>query len=656
MAVKLSRSRRFHPLLAAGFAILMLVAACQPLTPIPTATVSATSTRTPKPTQKPKPTRTPTPIPTILVFESQELGLRLPIPEGYYVKELPLSKGILLALGFAPLENDQSAEDGYPISLVIFPKPPGMRLLDWLTLHTRSCVEMDSPEQEGIFFFDLDLLNQSEYQGLTARRYESGCYPVPSGILIDRDTMVVNLRTMSDFPGSRLADVYEQILYSLEFFPPSVALATLAPLPSATPGACLDASAAPRSLPPRQALLEVHFISDGNLWYWQETTGITTQVSNTGDAHNFTYSPDGQVIAFTRGPVPIYFTQTELWGIRRDGTGMQLLLSIDQLHSMVGPPETLDFSYEDNVQFMEWIGNTHTLGFKILRSYDAIGGCCDFGGFWQVDLDTGDVSAWTPPEVAPPKGPNGLLSPDGTQVAIINEGTLDLVNADGTNLRRNVFSFEVAYQEGGRVAYPSFFWAADSQSLLAVTFPGDLFSPPVTIWRIPVDGSSPTLLHTFDTYSYWFDISPDHNYVVYKTRTQPRANDYDELHLAALDGSKDFIYFPQGNIGFSGWHPDQYHFVVEEVRTKRPFLGSLCGDPVPLLEDEDIPTWGITWVDRTRFLFVKGARNAYNAPLELRLGQIGGPSIYIGPYIGDLARFEFNVEPAALGGECVACK
>ena len=96
-------------------------------------------------------------------------------------------------------------------------------------------------------------------------------------------------------------------------------------------------------------------------------------------------------------------------------------------------------------------------------------------------------------------------------------------------------------------------------------------------------------------------------------------NDH-ELHLATFDGSKDIIYTAQHSIQFLHWHPDSYHFVYEQWSIFRPFLGSVCGGSVPLLDSIDTPATQIQWVDATRFLYVKGSLDPLAGPRELRLG------------------------------------
>lgn len=627
--------------------ITLLIVACDSPISLPNATSDL-----PKATSTLIPTRTATATltPEVSFYQSEEFGFRLQPSAGYRIEELPIRKGMQLAIGFAPLNNDQTQRFGFPIGLTVYEKPPDVSLLDWLSIHIGDLTESGQPTSEQAFFYAPIIQNQNDFKGEPALQYESGSRPVPYETLVDRGAWVIGFYYLRDYPDD-YEPVYEQMLASLEFFNPTGGQIATAPrpLPTATPTVCLDENAEPRALPPRQTPLEVHFTSSGNVWIWEETSGLAQQISKTGDARSFHFSPDGQVIAFTRGPL---YGQTELWGISRDGTNLRLLASADQLHALVGEPSTTEHPYADEIVYRDWIEGTHSLGFEIQRNYDAIGGCCDFGGYWQVNVDTGDLSAWTPPpEIA--KGLEGWLSPDGSQVAIITGTTVSLTNADGSNRRENVFSFNTALgHEGGFIISPDILWANDSQSLLAITFNGDVYSDDTTstTWRIPLDGSPAQELHTFQAPHYWVNLSPNQKYLVYQKRARPMTNDY-ELYLATFDGSSDMLYIAQHGLEFLHWHPDSYHFVYAQWNIFRPFLGSVCGGSVPLLDSADTPATHIQWVDATRFLFAKGSLDPSAGPRELRLGQLGGPSILLGPFNGETAHYLFNIEEAPLGQE-----
>jgi hypothetical protein len=381
---------------------------------------------------------------------------------------------------------------------------------------------------------------------------------------------------------------------------------TISPSPTVTPIACLYEGAEPLVLPPRQTPLEVRLISDGNLWVWEEEIGVAQQISDTRDAQSFSFSPDGKVIAFTRG---IQHRQIELWGIHRDGTNLQPLISEDQLHTLAGEPSTTEHPYLDEVVYLEWIDETHKLGFEISRGYQAIGGCCESGGYWQVDVDTGEISAWSPPpELVETR--NAMPSPDGSQIAVINDSSVDLMNADGTNLRDECLSIQdrTFSIEGGGVIYPRIEWAADSQSLLAITFNGDLYSAEstTTTWRIPLDGSSSSgVTHFLNAVLLDLSFTKSGLSSYTKSASSSRAMII-QLHLAAFDGAKGAIYTAMSNVEFLHWHPDSYHFVYEQWNVFRPFLGSVCGEAIPLLDNADTPATQIQWVDSSRFLYAEG--------------------------------------------------
>ena len=119
---------------AALVLITLLVAACGSLTPLPGET-----------SDLPKPIPTDTVIATLSsessVYESKEFGFRLQIPAGYRAEELPIRKGFLLTVGFAPSNNDQTQQFGFPIGLAVYEKSPDVPLPDWFSTHIGDLTE-----------------------------------------------------------------------------------------------------------------------------------------------------------------------------------------------------------------------------------------------------------------------------------------------------------------------------------------------------------------------------------------------------------------------------------------------------------------------------------------------------------------------------------
>ena len=410
-------------------------------------------------------------------------------------------------------------------------------------------------------------------------------------------------------------------------------LVTPSPIPGREPTqttspaqtACLDEAFRPITIPTRQAPLEVRFLSDGNLWVWREDTGDALQILDTRDAQSFSFSPDGQVIAFTRGNP---YSQTELWAINRDGTNMRLLISADQLHTILGEPTTTEFEYTDEILYIDWIDGGRALGFEVQRSYNAIGGCCDSGGSWQVDLTTRELSPWTPAKEIQNER-LGLVSPDGSQLALVGEMGLTLVNGDGSNRRADVLTCPyIPQMEGGGFIAPMVLWAADSQSLAVITYSENIWEPEATFttWRVPSDGAPAQELHTFSGDPFSVSLSPDQRYLAYRKASKPLSNDW-VLHLATFDGRLDIVY-AQGNLmDFWGWSPDGVHFMFGQADTRSLSLGSVCGAAQPHLKPPVYPIWHVTWVDPNRFVFISGGDGPGES--ELRLGIVGDGSLRI---------------------------
>ena len=426
-------------------------------------------------------------------------------------------------------------------------------------------------------------------------------------------------------------------------------LVTLPPIPtqeltqtlSPTNTACLDDSSRPITIPSRQTPLEIRFISGGNLWVWRDGVGEATQISDTRDAQTFSFSPNGQVIAFTRGKP---FKQPDLWTINRDGTGLHQLITADQLHTIIGKPTTTEFGYTDEIIYIDWINDGQALGFGVQRSYDAIGGCCDSGGTWQVDLSTGEFSPWTATQEIQNEQ-LGLVSPDGSQLALVDETGLTLVKADGSNLREDVLTYPyIPQMEGGGFIAPIVIWAADSQSLAVITYSENIWEPDATFttWRVPIDDTPPLKLHTFSGFPLSVYPSPDQRYLAYRKTSKPMSNDW-ELHLTTIEGALDIIYAHGNLMDFWGWSPDGVHFIFGQYDTHSLSLGSVCGEAQPLLEPSVFPIWHVTWVDPNTFIFMSGGDGPMES--ELRLGIVGNGSFRIGAQMGDYATYQVVLEP-----------
>lgn len=409
---------------------------------------------------------------------------------------------------------------------------------------------------------------------------------------------------------------------------------TILPKPSASPfpaAKCLEAAAG-MDLPARRTPLEVQFLSDGDLWLWEEERGVPQQITSTRDARDFTFSDDGQVAAFVRALTSV---EMELWAVDSDGSHLRRLLSLAQLESLTSNPQSVGVE----IAFIGWIAQSHTLLVQVSPAQEGIGHVEPYGE-WAVDAATGAFTPYIPPEDRTP----GLVSPDGQHIAIVTETSVSLMRADGSGRQDDLITYPFIGQ--GDYAYiPPTRWSPDSQFLRAIIPSGDPFAPHAdasfTTWLIPLHGP-PKALATFNGFPLDVSLSPNQEYVAFWKETAPSSNNR-ELHIARFDNPMHVLYETGILLEFLGWAPDSAHFVFWQPYTKPPLLGNICGAPEPLL-DTTITGW-VTWIDGERFLFATGEE----ASRELRLGHIDGSSIIVGPLVGDFATYHFNEDPAAIG-------
>jgi len=412
---------------------------------------------------------------------------------------------------------------------------------------------------------------------------------------------------------------------------PTRIISTITPNESASPfpaEKCLE-QAPDSDLPPRRTPLEVQFLTDGNVWIWEEVVGVPQQITSTGDAREFTFSDDGQVVAFVRA---VSSDEVELWAVDSDGSHLRRLLSAAQLESMAPNPQVPGV----DIAMPGWVDQSHTLRVQVSPPREGIGQVVPYGE-WSIDADSGAFSPYTPDEGPTP----GLVSPDGKHIAIVTETSVSLMRADGSGRRDDVVTYPFIGQ-GDYAFIPPTVWAPDSQFLRAITPSSDPFASNAyfTTWIIPLDGPAKALA-SFNGFPLDVRLSPNQVYVAFWKATEPLSNDR-ELRLARFDTSTQVLYETGILLEFLGWAPDSAHFVFWQ-HGMRPLLGHICGAPEPLLATT-IGGW-VTWIDRDRFLFSTGEEPSQ----ELRLGHIDGSSLLVGPLVGDFATYRFNVDSAAIG-------
>jgi hypothetical protein len=399
---------------------------------------------------------------------------------------------------------------------------------------------------------------------------------------------------------------------------------------------CLEPDPTPRSLPGRKNPLEVWYNNAGDIWLWTENVGRASRLTKVGDARSFTASPDGKLVVFERG---LDQDIVELWTVDRDGGNLRQLVSAEKFASFGYDPQAAG----NAPNFDHWNPGEHSLVFSVYPIIHKLGACCTVYGYWLVNANTGQLVRALPPAI-PPYGADGLLSPDGRQAAIVADTHLDLVDADGKNLRPGLLTYpRIPVTEGPGSLKPTVVWTPDSQSIRLITVDGNPFAadPTFSTWLVPASGQPAQKLATFEGFPLSVYLSPNQEYLAYWKVVEPMSNRR-ELHLAKFDGSKNVLYSVANLIDIFGWAPDGVHVAYTDYDNGAQ-LGSLCGPAIPLTDDASARQ--INWVDEKRFLFVGGGQERP----ELHLGQVGGKSILIGPFTGNNASYQFNLEEAAIG-------
>jgi dipeptidyl aminopeptidase/acylaminoacyl peptidase len=382
----------------------------------------------------------------------------------------------------------------------------------------------------------------------------------------------------------------------------------------------------PSSLDP----LRVAYIKDGNLWLWMEN-GESRQLTSTGNINEVILSDDGLLAAFTR---QVDDFQAEIWVINTDGKGERLLVSTADIELMV-PNRSPDASGISPHQ-ISWIPGTHALAFNTRQSFMV--------GFLLND-DLRLVNATSGEQLTLiPAGGGGMFyySPDGSQIAITTPNKLFLLDADGSNLRSNLLSYEEVITASEYRFYPKPVWSADSSSLLVAIPPRDPLAArdqATTIWRVSSDGSPAVRLGGVpDTFfGGGVAFSPDLSQLIYQREVGLAQDNLNELHQADIELKDDRVLFTAPMLQFHGWAGDSQHFFFSAGADNQMHLGSMGGSSWPVLQEPG-GYFNITVVSEDQFLYIKEDEGAW----ELGLANLDGQKQVIDRISGFPGSFDFD--------------
>ena len=377
---------------------------------------------------------------------------------------------------------------------------------------------------------------------------------------------------------------------------------TMAAIPASTvmPTETQPASTTPTPLP-FKALegLRVAYIIDGNLFV-QDSGKQAIQLTHS-DQDGLMFSDDGKKIVLYRRHMP---ERHQVYVVNADGTGEQVVIFSD-LPAVFGYNE---FTVPRSLAF---VPHTHQLLFNT-----------NHNDLLLVDTDTGEMK-----QIATP-GRGGyyfLVSPNGKWVAIQTIDHIDVIDAQGRIVRRNLVTYSAGYDD--RYRWAPMFWTQDSSELIIVQPApfdevGRLDVIPRSVWRYPLNGRPGTETRLYPSpLGDALSVSPDDNWIAYSYNSgslDPKIAS--GVYLGNLqDGTSQLLYAPQpekdtGYIYvpdfYNGWSPDSAHFVVHDL-LDRLFMGNIYGEIIPV-------RGGIFsgWINSSRYLLNRGV-------LEIVLGEVG---------------------------------
>jgi dipeptidyl aminopeptidase/acylaminoacyl peptidase len=370
-------------------------------------------------------------------------------------------------------------------------------------------------------------------------------------------------------------------------------------------------------------MTEVAFVKDGNIQVWDEATQQTRTIVNTGDVLSVTTSDDGQMIAFTRGSwvgdVLGGYEQFALWATDRDGGNPRELVSALDLRQRIHPSE------RDSSNFFQlsWVPKSHQLifsGTKYIVQGEGLSHAIPQGAY-LVDTDKGSVTVLAEAT----ENLRFLPSPDGKQIALMSPIDVDFINADGSNRREDVLT----YAEVGLAGplFPTGAWTQDSRAfVMSGSFEQDpSYNVNYTIWRIPMDGSSPEALATVTgSHPSSVTFSPDGKSASFLQATDQQPAEITGWFITPLipeAGSLALPYYgKKSSYANLHWSPTNDAFAIKEqdllqLCPNATQDSQVCGEPIHL--GSGIIT-ALQWVDTSRFL-VEGIE-----PNTLSLGNIDG--------------------------------
>ena len=198
---------------------------------------------------------------------------------------------------------------------------------------------------------------------------------------------------------------------------------------------------------------------------------------------------DGVIQSFSVLAI-LVFSFGAMWAMNRDGGNPRELISAQDLRQRINSGER----ESSNFYQLGWVPQSHQLifsGTKYIVQAEGLSHAIP-QGVYLVDTDKGSVNMLA--EAA--ENLRFLPSPDGKQIALMSPSDVGFINADGSHKRQDVLTYAEVGFTGS--LFPAGVWTQDSSAFVMTgSFEEDpRLNVNFTIWRIPMDGSSPEALTT----------------------------------------------------------------------------------------------------------------------------------------------------------------
>jgi Tol biopolymer transport system component len=435
-----------------------------------------------------------------------------------------------------------------------------------------------------------------------------------------QDTADMNLRV-----ALTLTAIQSKVLPSATpAIPPATATLTASPIPSATstttaPGVTPSPSVtfpvptlSEEGVEPAPGLKIVYTDGGHNLWLWDGSSGKALQLTKSGDVSEGRITSDGKRLAFLRSSDGRDYS---LWGINPDGSNETELVMASEFHNMAHAQDAVGAA----PYVLDWVPGTHTLAFVTYPIFDGPGLQVN-DDLWMVDVDSGGPKEM----LSPGEGGVFYFSPDGKQMALVSPDSISLANADGSNLRKDVFKYTqvMVYSEYQFYATPK--WSPDSTTLRVAIPPKEPLLEPrqaTTIWQISASGSpaakkigsvttAPLLFPTF---------SPDVEKIAFLKDVGSPTENHREVHIANADGTLDTIY-QTGQFDFMNWAPDSTRFIYTRGAGVNVRIGQIGEAPVNA--STDASPFLVEWLKNGNVLILERLSSDW----VFRSGAPGGES------------------------------